>query len=384
MKSAAESTAVLGLGTALPPFRIEQTETAQRLAEALKDHSDAMRWAKRIFKQCGVENRHTVLPELLQPADQCRYTPCTPAEDVPSTAERMAVFKREAVPLGLSAACEALQDSGVEPSAITHLITVSCTGQFLPGMDAVLAVELGLSREVTRIPLNFLGCAAGLKAIALASRFVKAEHSAKVLIVCVELCTLHLQASVEREQLYAASFFGDGASACVVGRAQLRDKGMFQLGEERSVLLPDYAEEMVWEVGDHGFDLYLSPNIPKRIGEGVPPLLKDWLDHAAPPGLWAIHPGGKGIVDALQDRLGLSEEQVAFSRGVLRQYGNMSSVTILFVLKEMRRKLDERKACEEEGIALAFGPGLTAELVRFRYLPSAGVTASVPLEDAYA
>lgn len=376
MGAAAAGIAVLGIGTAVPPNRIDQGETAARMAEALKEHPDSMRWAKRIFKQCGVETRYTCLPELLKPAADCRYAPCTPEADVPATAERMAVYKREAVPLGLEAARKGLDDGGHEAADITHLITTSCTGQFLPGLDAALINGLGLSREVVRIPLNFLGCAAGLKAMGMARQLVQAEPSAKVLIVCIELCTLHLQASADREQLYAASFFGDGASACIVGTAKSQTKGYFQLEDVRSVLLPDYAEEMVWEVGNHGFELVLSPNIPKRIGELIPPQWNRWFEGEPLPRLWAIHPGGKGIIDVLQDSFHLSDRQTDPSRKVLRQYGNLSSATILFVFEELRRQLEERQALAEEGVSLAFGPGLTAELVRFRYVPSVAMAAS--------
>lgn len=363
--------AILGIGTAVPDFRLDQADTSQRITEALKEYPDSARWAKRIFKQCGVETRYTCEPNLLESASGCRYFPYSSNEDVPATAERMETYKRKSVPLGLDAAKKALLDGVVDASDITHLITVSCTGQFLPGMDAALVQQLGLAATVNRIPLTFLGCAAGLKAVCLSRQIVSGNPSAKVLIVCVELCTIHIQPSSQREALFAAAFFGDGASACIVGSASPNHKNIFQLGKEHSVLLPDSAEEMVWKAGNHGFDLYLSPDIPKLIGRMVPAEVERLLNGTKKPELWAIHPGGRGILDTLQDMFGLTDEQTRPSRTVLRHYGNLSSATILFVLNEMRQ---ERKGIgfgPAEGISLAFGPGLTVEMITIRFLPSA-------------
>ncbi|MFD0675638.1 MULTISPECIES: type III polyketide synthase [unclassified Paenibacillus] len=362
--------ALLGMGTAVPANRIDQADTAQRLAEALKETPDSARWAKRIFKQCGVETRYTCEPNLLQSASDCRYFPRNSLDDVPTTADRMETYKRESVPLGLEAAKKALLDGDVDVSAITHLITVSCTGQFLPGMDTVLATQLGLAATVNRLPLNFIGCAAGLKAICLSRQIVTGNSSAKVLIVCVELCTLHIQPSSVRESLFATSFFGDGASACIVGTPGPNHKAIFQLGREHTVLLPDSANEMVWELGDYGFDLYLSPSIPKLIGKMIPVEVERMFGGEGNPDLWAIHPGGRGIVDILQERFELTDEQVRPSLNVLRNYGNVSSATILFVLHEMRQELTRVGSGPTSGIALAFGPGLTAEMIKINYLPS--------------
>ncbi|TVY09192.1 type III polyketide synthase [Paenibacillus cremeus] len=385
MEHGDRSIAILGIGTAVPAYRLEQGETAQRLAEALKDNPNSARWAKRIFKQCGVESRFTCEPNLLEPAESCRYFPSVSNTSVPTTAERMKTYKEASVPLGLEAARKALSDADAQPSDITHLITVSCTGQFLPGMDAALIRQLELSDTVNRIPLQFLGCAAGLKAVCLSKQIVAGNPHAKVLVVCVELCTLHIQPSTEREALFAASFFGDGASACVVGSAGAEHRGIFQLGQAHSVLLPDSAEDMVWELGNHGFDLYLSPDIPKQIGRLVPQEVERLLKgdtHPPELELWAIHPGGRGIVDTLQDIFELTEEQTQPSLSVLRNYGNVSSATILFVLNEMRQQLEGRGSERAGGIALAFGPGLTVEMIQIAYAPSTSAIIQAQLSGS--
>ncbi|MCU6711730.1 type III polyketide synthase [Paenibacillus sp. J5C_2022] len=373
-----KGTAIKGIGTAVPFARMDQEDTSARLTEALSRAGEqhSARWAKRIFKQCGVQTRYTCEPNLLEPAETCRYFPSKDSQGtVPTTAERMSLYKEASVPLGVEAARSALQDSGLAPGDITHLITVSCTGQFLPGLDASLVWELGLSTNVTRIPLTFLGCAAGLKAVCVARQLMEGRSDAHALIVCVELCTLHIQPSGGKEELYGASFFGDGASACVVGEVDAESGDCFLLGKEHTVLLPDCRDEMVWEVGDRGFDLYLSPSIPGLIGRIIPGeverLIGAQAQGAALPELWAIHPGGKGIVDNLQDVFQLSDEQTSASRSILRHYGNMSSATILFVLAEMRRQLRSHDAPQRRsGLALAFGPGITAELLEISYAPA--------------
>lgn len=387
MEHVKPTAAILGIGTAVPDCRIDQEEASQRLGEALDKHPVSARWAKRIFSQSGVSTRYTCEPNLLAPYGSCCYLPQTSTEAVPTTSERMHTYKRESVPLGLRAADKALLNSGVTASSITHLITVSCTGQFLPGLDALLVGALGLAANVNRMPLNFLGCAAGLKAICMAKGIVSASPSAYVLIVCVELCTLHIQPSVEREALVAASFFGDGASACVVGASLPGSPGSrdsFELGDGHSVLLQDSAEQMVWEVGDYGFELYLSPKIPSALGGAVPIEVQQLLKDKASPELWAIHPGGRGIIDTMQEMFGLDAEQTRFSRNVLRRFGNLSSATILFVLEEMKRELGEARACRTEGIALAFGPGLSAEMITFHYAPSVPYATSTVEQEQTA
>lgn len=359
--------AILGIGTAVPEYRLDQVDTSQRLTQALSDSPNSARWAKKIFKQCGVDTRYTCEPNLLETAENCRYF-SNSNQQAPSTSDRMDVYKKESVPLAVQAAKSALRDAKVDVKEITHLITVSCTGQFLPGLDAALTQQLGLAPNVNRIPFNFLGCAAGLKAVCLSRQIVASNPTAKLLIVCVELCTLHIQPSADREALFGASFFGDGASACLVGVPSEQHNRVFQLGSDHSILLQDCADEMKWDVGNHGFDLYLSPNIPRLIGTWIPEQVEHLLQGGPKPELWAIHPGGKGIIDTLEEVFSLTAEDTQASRTVLRNYGNMSSATILFVLQETRKQLDVRGAGPTSGISLAFGPGLTCEMIQITYL----------------
>ena len=369
---------ILGMGTALPTHLIPQAAISELIVSSLQERPDLARFARRIFRSCGVEKRYTCEPEYTKSSAECRYLPSLDLSQVPTTEERMNTYKRESVPLGLTAAEAALLDSGILQSEITHLITVSCTGQFLPGLDVMLMNELGLSSRVNRLPLIFQGCAAGLKAIQMARDVVEGSPEAKVLVVCVELCSLHFQPAMDKEALYAASFFGDGASGCVIGKADSNHRSYFELGKGYSVLLPDSIEDMTWEVGNAGFDLYLSPRIPRLLGEHLGFELELLLEGAKQPELWAIHPGGKGIVDSVQNVLGLRDDQTKYSRDILKNAGNLSSVTIMFVLAAMRQDMRDQNQEKTKGIAMAFGPGLTAELMQFTYVPTYRPAESEP------
>jgi predicted naringenin-chalcone synthase len=285
---------------------------------------------------------------------------------------------------------------------------------YLPGLDTELMRSLGIACDAVRVPLSFVGCAAGLRAIGIAKQLTeRGDAGAKALVVCVELCTLHVQLSEERSELLAAALFGDGASACIIGGPSSADggrkRGIFELGACRSVLLPEGEIDMTWDIGDTGYELHLSPRIPELLsrflpdelaqleeraaGDGMPAERKPQLRMESLHGLWAIHPGGRGILDAVQRLYGLSDEQLRPSRDVLRRCGNMSSATILFVLEELRTELESASSTScrgtiqdgsagtdpgcgcpaaRPGIALAFGPGLTADLQQFAYVPPLG------------
>jgi predicted naringenin-chalcone synthase len=365
-----EHPSILGIGTAVPAHRLDQEDTLGRITGALRDRPDAARWAKRIFGRCGVETRYTCEPNLLEPAERCRYISSPEGPPTADTEERMAVYRREAARLAANAARRALADSRVRPADITHLFAVTCTGLFLPGLDAELTWELDLPADVERIPLTFLGCAAGMTALRMARDIVRVRPDANVLIVAVELCTLHIQPSLDKEDLYAASFFGDGASACVVGWPPADRGGVFTMRDARAVLFPGTRDRMRWSVGNRGFRLHLSTDIPELIGRFVPAAFETFWGADERPELWAIHPGGKGIVDALQASFRLGDEQTSDSRSVLRRFGNMSSATILFVLDALRERLRGAGGGDRTGFAAAFGPGVAAEFMRFAYRPS--------------
>lgn len=364
-----EHPAIMGIGTAVPEYRLDQADVTSRLSEALTEYPEVSRWMKRIFTHCGVATRYTCESGFLEPAVQCRYIPLSSEAAVPSTEERMKIYRDMSTPLAAKAAKEALADSGTRFGEVTHLIAVSCTGMFLPGLDAELAWQLKLAEDVQRIPLNFMGCAAGLTALRHAEEIVRNDPAAKVLVVTVELCSLHIQPSFAKEDLFTAAFFGDGASACVVGMTSRSQNGAFEIRGSRAVLFSGASDDMIWTIGNHGFQLRLSPQIPRLIADCVPPAFRRFWGEEPLPELWAIHPGGRGIVDALQAAFQLADHQTNASRSILRNYGNMSSATILFVLDEIRKQRSRTHGRAADGIALAFGPGVSAEFLRIAYHP---------------
>jgi len=364
-----EQIAILGIGTAVPAHVLEQQDVSMRLQEALRERSTDARWVQRIFAHCGVETRYTCEPNLLEPAEHCRYLPLSPVSSIPSTEERMALYREESVQIAIEAARKALADGRIRSGEITHLLAVSCTGMFLPGLDSELTSRLDLPADVRRIPLTFLGCAAGLTALRMAEEIVRNDDHARILVVAVELCSLHIQPSFEREHLFTASFFGDGASACVVGKAGEEIRQGFILHKAQASFLPNSSDKMSWTVGNYGFRLKLSPDIPRLIASEVPEAFRSFWGSEGMPELWAIHPGGRGIIDSLASSFRLTESQTEPSRAILRRYGNMSSATILFVFLFLRDELRRTRSGEKTGSALAFGPGMTAEMIRFSYRP---------------
>lgn len=365
--------AILALGTAVPRHRVEQAHLCEWLAEALRDQPALARWLRGLYRYSGIESRYSVLPDAEMSPAESRFVPTRPPHEAPTTAERMAVYEREAPPLAAEAARRALAEPGAgAASDITHLIVVSCTGFFAPGLDLRLVELLGLRPEVKRTLVGFQGCSAAFNGLRLAADIVRAEPDARALVVCAELCSLHAQPSLDRVNLTVTSLFADGAAACVVGADPAGLAERFELGGFLTALAPEAADAMSWRIGDHGFHMTLSPQVPRLVGQLAPGAVDDLLGGRGRPRRWAIHPGGPSIVDQAAAALGLSDEQAEPSRSVLRRHGNMSSPTVLFVLDEQRRRMRaEGLAAREDVVAMAFGPGLVAELARLTYVPAA-------------
>ncbi len=278
------------------------------------------------------------------------------------TAARMEHFETHAVQLARRGV-EALDLDG-EQSTITHMIVASCTGFTAPGLDQQLVDCLGLSPSIERTLVGFMGCAAAVNALKVAHHIVRSEPAARVLVINLELCTLHLQETSDVEALLSALLFGDGCAASLISA---RPEGI-ALRDFHVVTIPDSRDLITWRIGDSGFKMTLSGEVPARIahalrqelvrndGEGIlRGQSKDEFD------LWAVHAGGRTILDAVEQGLKLEPEALDSSRGVLRDFGNMSSATLMFVLKRMMQSARPNA----EGIGMAFGPGLVAETFRF-------------------
>jgi predicted naringenin-chalcone synthase len=248
------------------------------------------------------------------------------------------------------------------------LVTVSCTGFFAPGPDQLLVERLGLDPGVERFHLGFMGCHAAFPALRAARAFCAARPDAVVLVACVELCTLHLQPPLDHDRILAASLFADGAAAAVVTAAPLpAGRTGLRLDDLHSTLTGSGSEDMTWTIGDVGFEMVLSGYVPRLLGEHIEKVVAPAFD--ADPVLagrpfaevprWAVHPGGRSILDKVQQALALDDDQLAPSRDVLRRHGNMSSATVLFVLGELLA--GPPPAVPERVCALTFGPGITVE-----------------------
>ena len=275
----------------------------------------------------------------------------------PSTAHRMERFEATAPDLAVQAV-EAL-DLGDRTRDVTHVIVTSCTGLAAPGIDLLLVQRLGLNPSVERTVVGFMGCYAALNALKLARHVVRSEPVAVVLVVSIELCTLHLQQSADLEQLLSFLVFGDGCAAAIVsGQAQ----GL-ALDSFKAFLAPDKADEITWNIRDQGFDMVLSGGVPASVGAALR-AGRDVMLGGTSVGdvdLWAVHPGGRSVLDAVETALELDAAALATSRDVLRQNGNMSSATILFVLRDLMVRAEPGM----RGCGMAFGPGLTAETLLF-------------------
>lgn len=398
------------LQTAVPPTILIQ----EQVRDVFAAQPDLSRLAQRLvtasFNLSGIDTRHTVIEELTLDADGADpkfFDAVTGRLLVPSTRVRNELYITEATKLFVEAGRRALAACpGIEAADVTHVVTVSCTGFYAPGPDYMLVRELGLSPATQRYHLGFMGCYASMPALRTAKQFVEADPNAVVLVVSAELCSLHLRTSSDPDTIVASSLFADGAAAGIVSsRAPERGEIALNLDHFETVITPVGEGDMAWKIGDEGFEMVLSTYVPhiidEHIEEALAPLfardeslaelleadgslLASPLASAAgspddPLGSsvlespvtvlakpvtsaiahWAIHPGGRSILDKTEAKLGLSEEQLVPSRETLRQYGNMSSATILFVLKAI---LDAPTTEDRERVcAMAFGPGLTVE-----------------------
>lgn len=350
-----------GLGTAVPPDPVTQAESLK--AAQVLGHPDlrAASWLPAVYAKSGVRRRYQALgrPFVNDVMNGTRLSgsPFLPGPDQrgPTTARRMSLYAEHAPRLALKAAAAALADSGLSPKSITHLVTVSCTGFVSPGFDFALVRELGLRPTVERLHVGFMGCHAAINGLRAALAFA-ADPANTVLMVAVELSSVHYYTGPDIDKAIANALFADGAAAVV---ASGRGEGL-RVTATGSGIIPDSAAEMGWAIGDHGFEMVLSKRIPVLVEENLRTWIDGWLGERGLTvrdiGSWAIHPGGPRILQAAQTALELTDEAMADSRAVFAEFGNMSSPTVLFILKRLR----ERRA-RLPAVLLGFGPGLVCE-----------------------
>ncbi len=366
-----------GVTTVVPPTVLVQEEVRDVFAAQPGLNRLAQRIVATSFNVSGIERRHTVLEELSwdsQTEEPVFFDIRTGELLFPGTKARNELYAEHATRLYVEAGRAAIEATpGIEASEVTHVITVSCTGFYAPGPDFMIARDLGLDAGVQRYHLGFMGCYATMPALRLARQLCEADAAAVVLVVSVELCTLHLRTSNDPDTIVASSLFSDGAGAGIVTARELEpgERG-FGLDAFATRITPVGEGDMAWKIGDHGFEMVLSNAVPAIIDDHITGALEPLFAHeeALAEALatdtssravehWAIHPGGRSILDKVEARLALTEAQLVPARDTLRDFGNMSSATVLFVLK---RILDDASTSGGDRVAaMAFGPGLTVE-----------------------
>lgn len=365
-------TVLEAIATANPPYKRTQTEAADFM---LQTESLSVAIRKRIpaiYANSGIDYRYSCIPDYggdLQ--DFELYPPNWELKPTPTTFSRNQIYAIYAPKLAIQAAEQAIAQAKLTAQEITHLIVVSCTGFSAPGIDMHLIKQLGLPDTIARTMIGFMGCHAAFNGLKSAHAICQSDRQAKVLLVCVELCSLHFQVADTLENTIINAIFADGAAAAILASHPFAEaEGKLAYTDGCSLLIENTEELMNWTIGDTGFLMGLSPKVPEVVAAYLPNYLQTFLNkHDLTQknlDFWAIHPGGRKIIEQIQAIFALSDRMVADSYNVLRQYGNMSSPTVLFILKEILAKhqagiRDRSNSPFHHGIALAFGPGLSIE-----------------------
>lgn len=354
---------ITAIGTAVPRYRIEQQSVLEFMTRAHGLQGEDARRLALLYRASGIKNRYSVISDYSKSEDFQFFPDNDQLEPFPPTSKRQVKYRSEALLLSVQSAEKCLAHSRIRREEITHLVTVSCTGLYAPGLDIELVYKLGLNPSVKRTAINFMGCYAAFNALKVASAFCEADAKARVLVVCTELCSIHFQKEPTEDNLLANALFGDGSAAVLMECEPPSEGPALELSDFECTLAPSGINEMAWEVGDTGFEMKLSAYVPNIIKSGIRQLtssLQNGSDGTFD--LYAIHPGGKKILQVVEQQLNIAREKNKYSWQVLRNYGNMSSATILFVFNEIFRHLEE----DDHGkriLSFAFGPGLTMESI---------------------
>ena len=349
---------IISIGTAVPLYCHQQMDILHFMQNVYAFSDGDRRKVAFLYKHSGIKQRYSVVPDYSRSINEWKFYPHSEnLEPFPSLEHRMALYNKYAPALSVDAIRNCLNN--FNPQKITHLITVSCTGMSAPGLDLQVMELMDLNKNIFRTSVNFMGCYAAIHALKMADAFCKNDKGANVLIVCTELCTLHFQRENSLDNIASSLLFGDGSAAVLVSGNN--ESNGLHLDNFYSEVVPKGKRDMAWELSSTGFLMTLSGYVPDLIEEDFNGVVNrslqqentvvDAVTH------WCIHPGGKRILEAIQKSIPISKEQLSSSYHVLQEYGNMSSATILFVLKEMMQQKEKGKKI----FSAAFGPGLTVE-----------------------
>lgn len=352
---------ISAIQTMVPDYSYTQRFARDQMLELSASSTAEKNFIRRVYDHSGIETRYSVLPDFT-PSNGSRLFPAeSDYRPEPDSVARNNVFIEEAEKLSQKTVTALFaKHKEMNLSEITHLITVSCTGFSAPGFDIALQKHFNLSPGVERVHIGFMGCYAAFPALRTAAQILQTDAKAKVLVVALELCSLHLKLDFERERQVANALFADGCAALVL-QGQKPESSAFRLNSTNSQLLQKSEEDMAWNLGALGFDMRLSAYVPKILDENIEAAIEETLGNAGvgkeEVKAFAFHPGGKAILDKLKSRLKLKDEQLSPSYKVLQDYGNMSSPTVLFVLQQWLNRLKQG----DKVYSAAFGPGLTIE-----------------------
>lgn len=356
---------IISIATQPAPNVVLANDMLQHMLRSFKDEQ-AHRKIKFLFREASIKQKSSVLSDFIRKDNQ--YDLFHPDADDAGTTERMNVFKKNALPLSLQVSKEALEKASKNKDEITDVITVSCTGMYAPGLETELTMALELSPKTKRHAINFMGCYAAFHALRLADMICKSNPNALVLVVCLELCTLHFRKDMSDDNLLATYLFGDGVAACLVSNGLgAENQQVLQQHAFHSVLLPEGADDMGWQIGALGFEMILKRNIPKHLEKNIKNAYQETIGLGNQKDLeidhFAIHPGGKNILKAFERALLINSDKLKHSYDVLANFGNMSSATVLFVLEKYL-------SSSKPGwvYSAAFGPGLSVESGLFKLI----------------
>jgi predicted naringenin-chalcone synthase len=351
---------ILSIGTSVPACKHKQEDILTFMQRVYSPDEEGRRKLKYLYHKGGIETRYSVIPDYNLPTTEWQFYPASEnLEPFPDLEQRMKWYKEYAAPLSMQAIAQCVENFADTP--VTHLITVSCTGMSAPGLDIELLELLQLPSTTFRTSINFMGCYAAIHALKIADAFCKADKTANVLIVCTELCTLHFQREHTIDNITSSMLFADGAAAVLVSGNDERPG--LQISNFYSNISLNGKKDMAWELSSSGFLMTLSSYVADLIEENFEQLTSNALAAA---GIykedithWCIHPGGKKILESVHRSLGFTNGQLDHSYAILKNYGNMSSPTVLFVLKEIMLQLNTGRP--NTIFAAAFGPGLNME-----------------------
>jgi predicted naringenin-chalcone synthase len=348
---------IVSIGTANPGEPIPQHRIGEFMKLAHGLSPEEARKLSYVYRVSGIESRHSVLTDFnyTDPSSFSFFPKNKELEPFPTTKQRMKVFEERAAGLGMEAISNCLEGSNVEVGEVTHLILVSCTGMYAPGVEMKIIEQMGFKSTIERYSIHFMGCYASFNAIKLADRICDSDPKANVLILSVEICTIHFQKDYTEDNLIANALFADGAAAALITKSQ---HGI-RIKDYESQIFREGETDMAWHIGDHGFEMKLSKYVPELLDKGIRKFKQGLEDRFGLSKIrqFAIHPGGQQILNKVEQVMGIAKGQNDYSHDVLRKFGNMSSASILFVLQAVLQD----PIVTGDMLVMGFGPGLTLE-----------------------